>query len=876
MIDDHRPEPEYFLELIKREDAQAKGGKLKIFFGMAAGVGKTYAMLQATQQYIKDGGDAVIGIVETHGRKDTAALLANIPVIPLQIINYKETVFEELNLDAVLKRNPSLVIIDELAHSNIPGTRHLKRWQDVMEILDAGIDVYTTLNVQHIDSLKQSVEEVTGLKVRETVPDIIFERANEIALVDLSPTDLLKRLREGKVYLGSHPQTAAKHFFKEERLTALREIALRYVAERVDHDLKRMFPSESAVGQYRVSEKLMVAVGHSPYSEYLIRAARRIAYSFRIHWLAVHIDDGSYLSVEDQQMLAKNLALARDLGAEVITTTHPNITVAFRKIIDQHQITQIVIGRPGEWKFKDIWDAGTLLDHVARENKNVGIYVVRQSEVMKKGESSYRNFWRTYFTFPKKFTYYWIGLLLIAFLTILNLSLQPVFGWKSMGLIYLLGILALSLFTGKGPILFAGILSALALEIFFIPPDGRFENPQDILFVIVYIFTAITTGILVTRVKHRENMLLEREEYTQMLYHIEHEIATMPTPQNLFEVVSKHLNTAFNGEAGFALRKLVEGWDLQVTQFFHMNNKETAVALWSMKNGKPAGWSTDTLPSFETLFIPLKGTKKVVGVMAFRPKNAVPLLPNQMNLLLTVCQRLASYLEKFFVEKESQKSQYFEQSEILHQNIINMVSEQFVDPLQKILNSLNQLEDSAPKREIQESVDTLQYIMNNFDYMSKIRSNMLKIQKKHYKLSEFIEDLLKKLHRVKHEHRIIIEIPHDVPELYFDYDLMEIASFQILLNALTYSDPGSKIEISASVKDNKVIVSILDQGKGIPTEDLDKIFDKFYRLPGTNLPGSGLGLPIAKAIIELHEGTVEALNRQDQPGSEFRITLPIK
>ena len=742
-----------------------------------------------------------------------------------------------------------------------------------MEILDAGIDVYTTLNVQHVDSLKQSVEEITGLKVTETVPDSIFERAGEIALVDLTPHELLKRLREGKVYLGSNPQVAAEHFFKENKLMALREIALRYVAERVDHDLKDLLPSGKPKDFFKISERLMVAVSARPYTEYLIRAARRIAYSLRIPWLAVHIDDGSYLSLQEQQTLAKNLALARDLGAEVITTTHPDLTVAFRRIIDQHQITQIVMGRPTDWKIKDIWQGGTLLDHVARENRDVDIYVVRQREQIKEEKLS-KSFWRGYFKFPQKFTYYWAVLVLITLLTVFNLALSPLFGWKSFGLVYLIGILTLSLFTGKGPILFAAILSAIALDIFFIPPTEviSIETSQDFIFFLVYFFTAIITGILVTRVKHRETMLMEREEYTQMLYHIEHEIALAPHPQHLFEVIADHLNHTFKGNVGFALRKKAEGWDLQVSQFYHMDNKEMAVAMWVMKNGKPAGWSTDTLPSFETLFIPLKGQKKIVGVMAFRPQNKVPLLPGQMNLLLTICQRLASYLEKYLSDQYQNKPEYINQIEILHQNIIDIISERFGEPLQKILDASNLMTDVELKKQIQDSINTLQYIVNNFKYMSKIRSNMLKIQKARYKLSEFIQDILRKIQSHKSSHRVIVDIPSDIPDVFFDYDLMEIAIFQILLNAFTYSPKGTIVEIIAYVKNNDVCLSIFDQGPGIPPEDLDKIFEKFYRLPGTNLPGTGLGLPLARTIIELHGGTLEAFNRPEG-GAELRIVF---
>jgi len=569
-------------------------------------------------------------------------------------------------------------------------------------------------------------------------------------------------------------------------------------------------------------------------------------------------------------MLARNLALARDLGAEVITTTHPDLMTAFRRIIEQHQITQIVIGRPSKLKWREFWEGGSILDRMARENRDVDIYIVRQ--IAKIPTEPPRSLWRNYFTYPKKFTYYWATLLWISVLTLIGFLLLPSFGWKSIGFIYLLGILTLSLFTGKGPILFAALLSALALDLFFVPPkEGSLWNMQDILFFIVYFFTAVITGILVTRVKHREKMLIEREEYTQMLYNIEREIALAPSPSQLFAIIGKHLEAAFNATVSFALRKKAGAGELQIAQFFKMNNKEMAVAMWTMKNGKPAGWSTDTLPSFETLFIPLRATDKIVGVMAFRPKSKIPLLPDQMNLLSTIGQRLASYIERYFEEKDRQKNQYMEQVEILNQNIINIVAEQCGEPVQKILDFMERLDKEILDEEVKKSTEQLAYISNNFKHMATL-PNMLRLNKTKQNLSVFVHETVQKLGKLTEFHEILIHIPKDIPLLRFDVDLMGLALYQVLLNAITYSPQGSKITIVGSKDIDKVYLSVLDEGPGIPPEDLNKIFEKFYRIPGTTISGTGLGLPLAKTIIELHGGTIEAFNRPEK-GAELRICI---
>ena len=522
---EHRPLPEELLEAIKREETSQHKGKLKIFLGMAAGVGKTYSMLEEAQNLRRQGVDVIIGIVETHGRRETEVMLEELPQIPKKIIKYRDKDFYELDLDAIIQRNPEVVLVDELAHTNVSGARHAKRWQDVMEILDNGIDVYTTLNVQHIESLKDRIEGITDISVRETVPDIVIERAADIQLIDLGPDELLERLKDGKVYLGEQSQVAVLHFFQKDRLTALRELVLRYAAEKVDRDLRVMaIPAERIKG-WRPREKLLVAVSHSPHSQKLIRTARRLAFTMNAPWIAVHVDDGRTLSQEDNNRLEKNLSIARDLGAEVITTRDPDIASGIERISRQRGVTQIILGRPPSHPLLRVFYLDTMLDRLARECSDIDVHVIRQ-------EKAITTYGKKLKALPSSIPYYsyLFILLAVAVLTGINWLLLPWIGYKVVGVIFLMGILFLSLFFKTGPLFFASILYALIWMFLFIPPIGEFRvtSFEDSALVILYFATAMATGILVGRAREHRDMLIKREESTQALYDIMKQITSLP------------------------------------------------------------------------------------------------------------------------------------------------------------------------------------------------------------------------------------------------------------------------------------------------------------------------------------------------------------
>lgn len=642
MDKDMRPSPEELLDVIQREERAKEKGRLKIFLGMAAGVGKTSAMLQEAQKLVRTGVQLVVGTVYTHGRKETAQLLEGLKVIPEKEITYKDITFHELDIDAILKLKPELVLIDELAHSNIPGSRHEKRWQDVLEILDNGIDVYTTLNVQHIESLKDVVEAIVGIPIKETVPDSIIEIATQIELIDITPEELLQRLKEGKVYLGEQPTIAIQHFFQEDRLAALREIVLRFAAEKVDHDLIEMVPSDRIVG-WRPCERLLVAVSANQQAKKLIRVAKRLAFTLHAPWVAVHVNDGTVLDEDEQSILAKNLTLARELGAEVITSNDPDIGSAIERIARQKNVTHIIIGRSSQRSFFDLFRRYSLLDRLAKECTDIDLHIIRQE----KGSSAHKRELKIRFV-RHEFLPYVLSLGFVLLLTLFNYWMLPAVGYRVVGFIFLLGILLLSLMVRKGPIFFASLLYAAIWDFFFIPPQGTLgaNAEEDNALLLLYFLTAVVAGIWTDRVREHQEMLLKREKSTEALYEIVREIASNPPFKQLLQSIKNRLEDTFDGTFEIIVKLPESGLDFSESSFLQSDNKEKNVVAWVFDNGKEAGWSTSTLPESKGFSIPLKGSKSVVGVLTYRPKarNVFPTL-EERNFLHTVAQQIANYIE---------------------------------------------------------------------------------------------------------------------------------------------------------------------------------------------------------------------------------------
>jgi two-component system sensor histidine kinase KdpD len=649
---ENKPDPDAILAAIRKQESMGRGGQLRIFFGMSAGVGKTYAMLKAAHSRQEEGVDIVIGIVETHGRKETDALVEGLPTIPKKRIEYRGSIFEEMDLDAILVRKPAIVLVDELAHTNVPGSRHPKRWQDVLEILDAGIDVYATLNVQHLESRKESIEGITGIAVRETVPDTVLDRASRIELVDLTPEDLLQRLKEGKVYLGENAQLALEHFFKIDRLTALREIALRFTAEKVDSELQWRTSTEQESSHWKATERFMVAVSHSPTSEGLIRATRRLAFGLGVPWIGVNVDTGEILSTEDRTTLSRNLSLVRELGGEVVTTADTDIASALVRIATQKKVTQIVFGRPTRRWLVEVFGRGTLLDQLVSESGAYDVLVLRPE-----GSGAAGRIRKRRLSFESGLSSYWYVLWVLTALTVVNRLLLPFLGYRAVGFIFLLGVLIISLFTSFGPILFAAILCAIVWNFFFIPPVGTFtiREPADVLMFVVFLVVAITTGALTHKVRKREKMLRFREKHTETLYDIVEALVASSDLQGNIDSVTKKLSTVFDGDFVVLTRNVAGQLESKPSPSgpLKLTEKEFAVAKYSFDSRKLAGWSTDTLPSSEFLYVPLIGSAETVGVLAYRPKTRTKLLQEEENLLMAISRQLAIAMEREILRKRA-------------------------------------------------------------------------------------------------------------------------------------------------------------------------------------------------------------------------------
>ena len=882
MSKDQRLNPDALLELVNSETEKESSGHLRIFLGMSAGVGKTFSMLKAAHQKQKEGFRVLVGVVETHGRSDTADLLDGLNILPRKQIQYRGVNLTELDIDAVLEQKPDLVIIDELAHSNVPGSRHPKRYQDVLEILEAGIHVYTALNVQHLESRKDSVEQITGISIRETVPDSILEKAQLVELVDIAPIELLKRLSEGKVYLGDKAQTAADHFFKEDKLTALREIALRITAERVDQDLQR-FAITRDEKPWQTNERLLVAVSHSPYSEKIIRATRRLAYNLEAPWIALHADTGITLNEDDHLQLQKNLNLARELKAEVINTTDSDVASAIQRIARQKNVTQVIVGRPTRRWFRDVLEGGSLLQKLVKESLEVDVHVIRQ-DINQDYQPSFKNEVALYRTKTGWTKYYYTAWFFVA-VTIAGALLEPYIGYRAVGFIFLLGVVLTSLWGSIGAVLFSAALSAFIWNYGFIPPRFTFvvSSADDLILLFSNFAVALTTGILTNRTRIRENLIREREEKTNLLNLILEDISKSQNKSEFIDNVSDRVSKYFDGQTSVILKS--KQGDLQFDKTKNrIDEKDQAVALWAYQNQKNAGWSTETLSQSESMYVPLKGISESVGVLVFTSRRRLKKLSvDQKELLISIATQLGISIERHFLSRRLAESQRLKDSELLHQTLLNSISHEMRTPLTTLMGAASKLAQNqsldASSQQLAESLvsasDRLNRVIENLLDMSRLNSGVLGLKREWNDLTDLVGVVLKKLERNLSSHKVNVQIADDLDLLNIDFRLFEHALSNLILNATQYAGTNLEIQIQAERLKDEIVIKISDNGVGITPENQAQLFEKFYRVPGSPAGGTGLGLSIVKGIIELHQGTIKYELNEPQ-GSKFIIRLPYK
>jgi two-component system sensor histidine kinase KdpD len=876
---EERPDPDTLLNAIRQAEERAQVGKLKIFFGMAAGVGKTFEMLRSAQQQLQDGVDVVVGIVETHGRRETKALLDGLPQISLKRVEYRNAILYEMDLEAILARHPQLVLVDELAHTNAPGSRHNKRWQDVIELLDAGIDVYTTINVQHLESRKDVVEEIAGIAIRETVPDSIIERADNIELIDITPQGLLARLKEGKVYLGPQAQIAANNFFKEDRLTALREIALRFTAEKVDHDLHGMLASGPGSSKgWRPGERLMVAISQSPHSQQLIRSTRRLAFNLDCPWIAVHIDDGQHLSPDQVEMLAKNINLAHELGAEVVTTSDPDVAQAIQRIARQRSVTQILLGRPPPWKLSNFFQRETLLDRLASEVRDIDLHLIRQDEKAEETKAAASEHgWMM-----RHITPYLKVVAILSLIAAIQWMFLPFLGYPVIGLLFLLTVLVLSLFFDSGPVMLAALLSACLWNFVFISVVERHAilRLENVVLFAVYFLTALITGIFTTRIRHREVLLRHNEEQTQTLYTIIRLIAKAPSNEWLISTVEQRLAKTLDGECSILLKDSSD-----ILNFWHVSPmlqdaKEQAVALWVFQNNKSAGWSTATLPSVKNLYLPIHGNKETVGIFAYHSNSGENLDLEEMNLLWAVLQQLGSYFERSMTEEKRRYAEYTKQIENVRATILNSISQTFKNPVTTLRKATQMLKadvkgDQVDKthqlkdkmilsiQQIEASSESVNRVVNNVLSMSQLKAGFMQLQREKYNVNELVENCLNDLKHALKEHEVEVNLPDAVLEGFFDVSLLELMLCNLLLNAVDKNVSGSKITLSVRKQGEGYLFELSDMREPMASEDIQQVLQTSY--PSINDPSQQPHLEwiIAKTVAEHHGGWLNITQKAD-------------
>jgi len=886
---DRRPNPDAILLSLNEMKDKENKGQLRIFLGMAAGVGKTYAMLRAAHQKINEGVDVVVGVVETHGRAETAFLTEGLPIVPRKKIEYRGTILDEMNLDAILKRKPKLVVVDELAHSNIPGSRHEKRYQDVLELLDAGINVYTAFNVQHLESRKDTVEAITGVAIRETVPDSILERASQVELVDIAPSELLKRLKEGKVYLGDKAERAGQNFFKEDKLTALREIALRMTAERVDQDLQKFIAVRAEQNPWQTNERLLVAISHSPYSEKLIRATRRLAYNLEAPWVALYVDTGLVLNDTDQAQLVKNLNLARELKAEVITTTEVDVPSAVKRLCRQKNVTQVVVGRPTRRWFRNLFERGNLLERLVQESLEVDVHIIRQEGASLARPSLFAEL--SYYRSKSGPAVYWYTLLTMIAISFLSAVIENYIGYRAVGFLFLLAVIVIGVFGSIGAVILSAGLSGIVWDYFFIPPKMTFaiRNTEDILMCLSYLVVALITGFLTNRIRFHEKVIREREERTNVLYEVLKDISNASEKSDFLNKVTARVGELLSADCGVILKSQTGQLEFDEAKEYsiQLTEKDQAVAQWAFDNKKMAGWSTDTLSQASALFIPLKGTAETVGIFIFQPKKRSRKLDlEKESLLLSIVRQLGVSVERHFLTKRLAENQRLKDSEQLHQTLLNSVSHEMRTPLTAILGAASALENTNLAHEPQkvldvaknlhEAGDRLNRVIENLLDMSRLNSGVLSLNLEWHDINDLLGVVVKKLQQPLSKHKIKINFLDDVVLVKIDYRLMEHALSNIILNAAMYTPAETEIKITQRKEESVFWIDIEDRGPGIPEESLPKVFDKFYRVPGSPTGGTGLGLSIVKNIIELHKGHITVKNNTPNPGVTFSIQLPLQ
>ncbi|WP_437976983.1 sensor histidine kinase KdpD [Sorangium sp. So ce295] len=893
MVDagDDRPDPEALLAAAREEEERGKKGKLKIFFGAAPGVGKTYAMLEAARSLREEAVDVVVGWVETHGRAETEALLDEpppLPRLPAIEVEHRGRTLRDFDLEAALKRRPKLLVVDELAHTNAPGLRHPKRWQDVMDLLDAGIDVHTTVNVQHIESLNDVVAQVTGVVVRETVPDSMIERADEIELIDLPPDDLLERLREGKVYLSEQIERAASNFFRKGNLIALRELALRRTAERVDDQMRGYMRAHGIQKTWAVAERIVVCVGPSPMSARLIRATRRMAGGLKAEWHAVYVQTPAQarLSEADRARVDRNLALAERLGATTVQLHGAEVAAEVLRYARQHNVSKIVVGKPTHPRWKD-FVYGSLLDDLVRRSGDIDVHVIQgvaEAAKPEPGPPERRGL--------RPLAYAW-GACAAVICTLVSWLMHPFSDLANLIMVYLLGVVFVASRFGAGPSVLASVLGVAAFDFFFVKPYLTFAvgDLRYLLTFAIMLCVGLVIASLTARIRGQAESASEREQRTAALYAMSRELAALRGIDKLGLAAARHVREVFEADAVV----LLPGPDGRLAvragtaEDLVAGEQERAVAEWAYTRGKAAGAGTDTLPSASAMHLPLQGSSGPIGVLSVRPSRPWPFLDlSRRELLGAFATQTALALERALLARQAQRARLQAQAEELRNALLSSVSHDLRTPLATITGAAGALLDDgndgaaldlAARRDLTQTVleeaQRLERLVRNLLDMTRLESGALAVRKEWLPLEEVVGAALNRVEEHLQGREVSIELDRATELVPMDGVLIEQVLINLLENAIKYTPAGSPIGIRGFTEGNVATLEIKDRGPGIPPGEEESLFEKFHRGRGHTQRGIGLGLTICRGIVTAHGGRITAENRP-HGGATFRVTLPIE
>ncbi|VWC13715.1 osmosensitive K+ channel signal transduction histidine kinase [Burkholderia lata] len=917
----NRPDPDQLLDKLQRDEEKQRRGQLKIFFGASAGVGKTYAMLQAARQRLHEGVDVVVGIVETHGRSETAALLDGLDVLPLARIDYRGRTLAEFDLDGALARQPQLILVDELAHSNVQGARHLKRWQDVYELLDAGIDVYTTVNVQHLESLNDVVGAITGIRVWETVPDRVFDAADEVTLVDLPAEELLERMRDGKVYLAQQAERAVRNFFRKGNLIALRELALRRTADRVDAQMREYRADRSIQRIWQARERLLVCVGPGAEAPTLVRAAARLAASLKADWIAVYVETPRLQRLPDarRQRTLDALKLAAELGAETATLAGADAVAALIGYAKVRNVSKIVAGGSPKVGLvrRFVRPFG---EKLAERAGDVDLMLIRASasdEARAAPLDARARDWRdafaqfgTHRSPPRHYVY---AAAICAAITVVASLVSERLDLTNLVMLYLLGVVFSAVRLGRGPGVLQSFLSVAAFDYFFVPPRMSFSvsDTQYLLTFFGMLLTSLVISHLTSTLTRQASVAQRRERRTGAIYAMARELGAALTTEQIVEIGSRHVGEVFRARVAFLLpdsadkvRQKIEEPDAAVT--LTGADLDSDVGQWVYDQQKPAGRGTDTLPATAALYLPLKAPMRTRGVLAVASREPRELeVPEQQRMLDAFAAQIALALERVHYVEIARDALVSMESERLRNSLLSAISHDLRTPLTTIVGFSSMLANgrtaaqggdaAAAERFAQregELVDAIHDealrmtgIVTNLLDMARLQAGSLQLKRQWSLLEETVGAALAACKRVLARHSARVVLPADLPLLQMDAVLMERLFTNLFENAAKYTPADTPLDIGAErvTEDGLPFVRVLvdDYGPGLPAGMETRIFDKFTRGEKESAtPGIGLGLAICRAIVEAHGGKIGALNRTAPDGhvtgARFWFTLPVE